>query len=65
MKKLSKDEMKKTIGGIDPPNPGYCSATCIGSVGSWTYTNPANGLTCLMDIHTYCRSDYGVCTECH
>lgn len=65
MKKLSRDEMKKVMGGDNPPGgPSYCGGTCIGSVGDWTYTSPVSGLVCLMDIHNYCRSDNGTCTSC-
>lgn len=64
MKKLSRDEMKKVMGGTNPAGPSYCSGTCIGSVGDWTYSAPVSGLVCLMDIHDYCRSDNRSCTAC-
>ena len=61
MKQLSRDEMKKVMGG---ENPAYCAGGCTGSTGEWIYLQSVNGFTCLQDIHTYCSSDAGYCTSC-
>jgi len=59
MKKLSKEEMKKVMGGKD----AAVSCTCSGSVGAWTYTSTPTGMQSLDDIATYCSSGYGSCTN--
>lgn len=65
MKKLTRDDLKKVMGGGNTPAAGICSGLCIGSVGEWTYA-PENGSLagCLQDIQTYCRSGSGTCNTC-
>ena len=56
-KKLSWDEMKNVKGG------DVAGTYCIGSAGSWTYTNgPVSYTQCSADIAKYCSSGHGGCT---
>lgn len=74
MKKLSKDEMKKIMGGDDPIESefpgegegggarlfkyGECAAPVV---GAWTYGSPVTLPVCERDVWTYCRNQSGRC----
>ena len=65
MKKLSRNEMKKVMGGVNAPGDRICGGSCVGSVGEWIYL-PQTGTFggCLRDIATYCSSGSGSCSYC-
>ena len=61
MKSLSKDEMKKVMGGVRQER--IIGGGCTGSVGEWTYTSgDATGEQCIADVLAYCSSGDGYCT---
>lgn len=60
MKTLSRDEMKKIIGGNAPYL--YAGGSCNGSVGEWEMTPPTSTGSCYADIQRYCSSGSGSCT---
>lgn len=59
MKTLSRDEMKKVIGGYMYL---YAGGHCNGSVGEWEMVPPTSTGSCLGDIQRYCSSGSGSCT---
>ena len=59
MQKLSKDEMKKVMGGVTEP----ISCTCTDCVGAWSYSSTPTGIQTLDDIVSYCRTGFGSCTN--
>ena len=65
MKKLSKDEMKKVMGGVMAPPEGDGTGymcRCTGSIGEWVYPGGDPGATQTnQDIQDYCRSGQGKC----
>lgn len=60
MKQLSKDEMKKVMGGVSENFPYTC--TCQGSVGQWIYPNgqPSDAQE-RQDVCDYCASGEAFC----
>lgn len=67
MKQLSREEMRNLKGGDEEETlTGICSASCIGSTGSWQYTTPGGVSfnTCRDDVHTYCSTQTGGCSFC-
>lgn len=61
-KSLSKNEMKKIIGGVVAPK---CTCSCTGSVGEWEYTGQPDRQQVNKDIAAYCNPDEGTCnTAC-
>ncbi len=60
MKKLTRDEMKNVVGGLQQA----CHCTCSGSVGAWTYTSEPSGSTISSNIATYCSTGQATCGGC-
>lgn len=58
MKTLTRDEMKKVMGGRV-----WWACSCIGSVGSWEYTSEPTTEQRGRDVATYCRSGNGTCAQ--
>ena len=65
MKKLSKEEMMKVVGGVIDFEVGDDTGfmcRCTGSVGEWVYPGGDPGPSQTeQDIQAYCRSGRGTC----
>jgi hypothetical protein len=58
---LTREQLKKVIGGLEDDGPSVVRAACSGGSAAWDYFQPVWYITCWDDIDRLCPTKQGNC----